>query len=108
MKHEMHREFKQWGVIPIMKILDLVSEKEIKEALLAEYEKKIILYKLTDERLKKKYEMSFNEFEEKNIVKEKDFSWEVEKDAMDWEHAVEGIRHLQEKIDKIKEADNGY
>jgi transaldolase len=91
-----------------MKILDIVSEKEIKEALLAEYEKKIILYKLTDERLKKKYEMSFNEFEEKNIVKEKDFSWEVEKDAMDWEHAVEGIRHLQEKIDKIKEADNGY
>jgi transaldolase len=70
--------------------------------------KKIILYKLTDERLKKKYEMSFNEFEEKNIVKEKNFSWEVEKDAMDWEHAVEGIRHLQEKIDKIKEADNGY
>jgi hypothetical protein len=40
MKHEMHREFKQWGVIQ-MKILDLVSEKEIKEALLAEYEKKL-------------------------------------------------------------------
>jgi len=91
-----------------MKILDLVSENEIKEALLSEYEKKIILYKLTDERLKKKYKMSFNEFEEKNIVKEKDFSWEVEKDAMDWEHAVEGIRYLQEKTDKIKKADNDY
>jgi hypothetical protein len=52
--------------------------------------------------------MSFKEFEKKNMVKEKNFSWEVEKDAMDWEHAVEGIRHLQEKIDKIKKADNGY
>jgi transaldolase len=90
-----------------MKLLELVSKKEIKDALLAEYGKKLVLYKLTDERLKNKYRMSFKEFEEKNIVKEKDFSWEVEKDAMDWEHAIEGIRHLQEKINKIKEADNG-
>lgn len=89
-----------------MKLLEVVSEKEIKEALLAEYEKKLVLYKLTDERLKKKYKMSFKEFEEKNIVKERDFSWEVEKDAMDWEHAVEGIRHLQEKINKVKESDS--
>ncbi|MFN3481346.1 MAG: hypothetical protein ACK415_13305 [Thermodesulfovibrionales bacterium] len=91
-----------------MKLLKLVSEKEIKEALLAEYEKKLVLYKLTDERLKKKYGMSFKEFEEKNMVKEKDFSWEVEKDAMDWEHAVEGIRHLREKINKIKEFNNAH
>jgi len=89
-----------------MKLLEVVSEKEIKEALLADYEKKLVLYKLTDERLKKKYRMSFKEFEEKNIVKERGFSWEVEKDAMDWEHAVEGIRHLKEKTNKIKESDN--
>jgi hypothetical protein len=35
--------------------------------------------------------MSYKEFEDKNIVKEKGFSWEVEKDEMDWEHALEGI-----------------
>ena len=51
--------------------------------------------------------MSFEEFEKKNVVKEKGFSWEVERDAMDWEHAVEGIRYIQEKINKIKQADNG-
>jgi len=49
--------------------------------------------------------MSFAEFEAKNVVKEKDFTWDVEKDAMEWEHAVENIRHLQEKIKKLKEAD---
>jgi hypothetical protein len=32
--------------------------------------------------------MNFTEFEKKNLVKEKGFSWEVEKDAMEWEHAV--------------------
>jgi uncharacterized protein YlxP (DUF503 family) len=88
-----------------MKLLDLIPESELKEAVLSEYEKRLVLYKLTDERFKKKYSMSFAEFEAKNVVKEKDFTWDVEKDAMEWEHAVEGIRHLQEKIKKLKEAD---
>jgi len=90
-----------------MKLLDLIPEKEIKGAVLSEYERRLVLYKLTDERLKKKYLMSFKEFEEREMVKEKGFSWEVEKDAMDWEHAVDGIRYLQEKINKIKESDDG-
>lgn len=88
-----------------MKLLDLIPENELKEAVLSEYEKRLVLYRLTDERLKKKYDMGFKEFEEKNIVKKNDFAWEVEKDAMDWEHAVEGIKDLKEKVIKIKEAD---
>jgi len=89
-----------------MKLLDLISKKELKEAVLNEYERKIVLHKFTDERLKKKYGMSFSEFEKKNVVEEKGFSWEVEKDAMEWEHAVEGIVSLQEKINKIKKTDD--
>ena len=85
-----------------MKLVDLLPEKEIKEAVLREYEKRLVLYKLTDERLKKKYGMNFMEFEKRNIVTEKEFSWEVEQDAMNWEHAVEGIRDIEEKIKKIK------
>jgi len=85
-----------------MKLVDLLPEKEIKEAVLSEYEKRLVLYKLTDERLKKKYGMSFMEFEKRNVVAEKGFSWEVEQDAMNWEHAVEGIRDIEEKIKKIK------
>jgi len=85
-----------------MKFVDLLPEKEIKEAVLSEYEKRLVLYKLTDERLKKKYGMSFMEFEKRNVVAEKGFSWEVEQDAMNWEHAVEGIRDIEEKIKKIK------
>ena len=86
-----------------MKVIDLIPEKEIREAVLSDYERRLVLYKLTDERLKKKYGISFKEFEDKNIVKEKDFSWEVEQDAMNWEHAVEGIKYLEEKIKKLRE-----
>ncbi len=85
-----------------MKLADILPEKEIKEAVLGEYEKKLVLYKFTDEQLKRKYKMSFKEFDEKNVVRGKGFSWDVEQDAMNWEHAVEGIRHLGKKIRKIK------
>ena len=89
-----------------MKLIDIISEKEIKEAVLSEYERRLVLYRLTDERFKKKYGMNITEFEKKNLVKEKGFSWEVEKDAMEWEHTVEGIVSLQEKINKIKKTDD--
>jgi hypothetical protein len=85
-----------------MKIADILPEKEIQEAVLGEYEKRLILYKLTDEQLKKKYKMDFKDFEEKNIVKKKGFSWDVEQDAMHWEHAVEGMKYIEKKIKKIK------
>ena len=88
-----------------MKVIDLLPEDEIKEAVLNEYRRKLVLYRLTDERLKKKYNMSFDTFEEKNVVKEMDFSWEVEKDAMEWEHALEGIKYIEEKKKKLKEPD---
>lgn len=50
--------------------------------------------------------MSFEEFEKKNIVKEKGFSWDVEKDAMEWEHALESLKTLTEKIRKIEKIDD--
>ena len=87
-----------------MKLIDIISEKELKEAVLSEYERRVVLYRLTDERFKKKYGRNFTEFEKKNLVKEKGFSWKVEKDAMEWEHAVEGIVSLQEKINKVEKA----
>jgi hypothetical protein len=85
-----------------MNIMRDVSVNEIKEALLNEYKRKFLLYKLTDDTMKKKYSMDFNEFEKKQIVKSKDFSWDVESDSMEWEHAMEGIHSMKEKIDKIK------
>ncbi len=90
-----------------MKLLELISEKEIKDTLISEYEKKLVLYKLTNESLKNKYGMSFKEFEDNNIVKQKDFSWEVENDAMEWEHALDGIKTLKNKIIKIREMRDG-
>jgi hypothetical protein len=42
---------------------------------------------MVDEVMRKKYGISFSEFEASSIVKDSGFSWEIESDAMEWEHA---------------------
>lgn len=39
-----------------MKLVDIIPEKELKEAVLREYEWRLILYRMTDKRFKKSTE----------------------------------------------------
>ena len=86
------------------KIIESVPIDEIKEALLNEYKRRMIRYKMVDESMKKKYGMRFSDFESRNIVKEKGFSWEVESDAMEWEHAIEGSRYAEQRLTDFEKA----
>jgi transposase len=86
------------------KIIESVPIDEIKEALFNEYKRRMIRYKMVDESLKKKYGMSYSDFEDRNIVKEEGFSWEVESDAMEWEHAIEGYRYAEQRLKDLREA----
>jgi len=84
-----------------------IPENEIIDALLNDYKRKLVLYRLIDNQMQKKYKSTFEKFEENNLVKKSNFSWEVESDSMEWEHSVEGIRFLENKInDIINNADN--
>ena len=85
-----------------MSILEKIPKEELKDILLREYRRRLLLYKMVDEKMQKKYNMSFEEFEKRRIVEEKGYSWEVESDAMEWEHAIEGIRYMQEKIEELR------
>ena len=90
-----------------MKLLMKIPENEIIDALLNDYKRKLVLYRLIDNQMQKKYKSTFEKFEENNLVKKSNFSWEVESDSMEWEHSVEGIRFLENKInDIINNADN--
>ncbi len=86
------------------KIIKSVPIDEIREALVNEYRRRIIRYKMVDETLRKKYGISFGDFESKNIVKEKGFSWDVESDAMEWEHAIEGRRYAEGRLKDLIES----
>ncbi len=85
------------------RIIRAVPVAELKEALMNEYRRRVIRYKLLDESMKKKYGMTFEQFEARNIVKEKGFSWQVESDSMEWEHAIEGIRYAEQKLEDLRQ-----
>ena len=42
--------------------------------------------------------MSFAEFVARRIPRQKDYSWEVEQDAMDWETAIGGIATIERQL----------
>ena len=79
-----------------------MSEEELRDLLHGEYLRKLARYRLTDESLQRKYGLNFEEFEERNIVAENDFSWDVESDAQEWEAAIDGIRTCLRKLEELK------
>lgn len=85
------------------KIVENIPLDEIREALINEYRRRFMRYKMIDESMKKKYGMNFSEFEFGNVVRENKFSWEVESDSMEWEHAIEGLRYADQKLKDLKQ-----
>jgi hypothetical protein len=46
--------------------------------------------------------MTFAEFTEGRVVQQKGYTWDVEKDAMDWETAVDGMRTMERKLQELQ------
>ena len=84
------------------KIVKEIPIDEIMEALINEYRRRLIRQNMTDEFMRKKYGMTFDKFESSNVVKERKFSWDVESDAMEWEHALEGVRYVEHKLKDVE------
>lgn len=82
-------------------ILNL-SEDELQQILTAEYLRRLSKYKLTDQSFRDKYGVSFEVFERDNVVAQKEYSWEAESDAQEWELAVDGIKTYQAKLDELQ------
>ena len=85
----------------LKKQLDEMTEDEIKSLLMRDYMRRLTRYRMTDDFFKKKYAMEFAEFEEKGIIREKNYSFEVESDAQEWELALDGIKSMEEKMKEI-------
>ncbi len=83
---------------PIKQMVERMSNDELVEMLRREYLRKLTRYRLTDEFFHKKYRMTYEEFEKENVVTKRDYSWEVESDAQEWEMAIDGISTCLRKI----------
>jgi hypothetical protein len=74
---------------------------KLRALLEAEYRRRLSRYSLTNRVLRRKYGMTYQEFEAHNLVKERGYSWEVESDAIAWETAVDGIKTMQRKLEEL-------
>jgi len=90
--------------VAIREHVNSLSDDELHEMLRRDYLRRLIRYKTTDELMRKKYGMTYEEFNSRKVVAERNYSWEVESDSQDWEMAIDGIRTMERKLKEI----NGY
>ncbi|MBI5184129.1 MAG: hypothetical protein HZA01_00135 [Nitrospinae bacterium] len=89
----------------LKKQIEEMPEGEIRETLRREYLRRLVRYRMTDDFFKKKYEMDFENFEKKEIVKKKNFSFEVESDSQEWELSIQGIKEVLKKLKELSDED---
>jgi len=76
-------------------------DAKIRQLIEAEYRRQLGRYHRVNHALTRKYAMPFTEFLQQGIVRQRNYSWEVEKDAMDWETAVAGIHTVERKLQEL-------
>jgi hypothetical protein len=85
------------------KILDTLIpdgdlDYKVRKVLLEDISRRLAGFQLIDNRFHKKYGMTLEEFEKRNIVREKGLSFEVESDYHEWDSAVDAIKTLKPAI----------
>lgn len=80
------------------------QELDVKVRLLleAEYLRRIAQYRRTDQAMTRKYGVDFDGFLAGNVTEQEGYSWESEKDAMDWETAVAGIATVERLLAELR------
>jgi hypothetical protein len=82
--------------------VDQDLDAKVRALIETEYMRRIGAYARTNQAMQAKYGMSFEEFVERQVVKERGFTWEVEKDAMEWEMAFSGYASCTRKLKELR------
>jgi hypothetical protein len=88
------------------KILDLLIpqgdiDSKVRKIIIEDLKRKLTEFQLINYRFQKKYGMTFDEFEKRNIIKEKGFSFEVESDYHEWDSAIDAIKTLKDYLEDL-------
>jgi len=78
-------------------------DSKVRHLLRSEYLRRLSQYRRVDLLLTQKYGMSFDEFISRKIVREREYSWDVESDAMKWETAISGMKTMRRDIEELRE-----
>lgn len=77
----------------------------LRSILLNEVRRRLAAYELIARNLEQKYAMTLTEFEDRNMVEQLGYSFEVENDHQDWDQAVDashGLRKLLHELTNVR------
>lgn len=80
---------------------------KIRQLVESEYLHRLGRYKRVNRLLRQKYSMDFDQFLAEHVTEKQGHSWEVEKDAMDWENAIGGIETIEYKLAALRILSHG-
>lgn len=75
--------------------------EKLRTLIVAEYQRRLARYRLTDRQLSQKYKMSYEAFEQQQITRQRGYTWEVESDAIAWETAIDGMLTMEQELTKL-------
>jgi len=78
-------------------------DMKVRQLLKSEYIRMLARYQRVDFLMTQKYGMTFDEFVNRRIVRQKEYGWDVESDAMEWETAISGMKSIKSKLQKLQE-----
>ena len=87
--------------VVLKKQLNEMTDSELKYLLKRDYLRRLTRYRMTDDYYRAKYEMDFDNFEKANIVRDQNYSFEVESHAQEWELAIDGINTIKKKLREL-------
>ena len=76
-------------------------DAKLRKILENEIRRRLTEYLLIDKEFQNKYEMTLEVFEEKEMVKKKNYSFEVENDYHDWDAASDAMKTLQKDLEYL-------
>jgi hypothetical protein len=80
------------------------ADAQVRRLLEMEYLRRLAAFRHTDRVLRQKYAMDFREFVDHRVVQRREFSFDVETDAVNWETAVSGIQTMERQLHELRDA----
>lgn len=80
---------------------DLDVDTALRSILLNEIRRRLTAYELMARNLERKYAMTLTEFEDRNMVEQLGYSFEVENDHQDWDQAVDASHGLRKLLREL-------
>ena len=92
-------------VAEIVDKIELGDSFEIKLRHILEWniQSRLAVYEMINRRLRQKYQMSLEEFEQNHMLQKLNYSFEAESDYHDWDRAVDGIASLRTFLNRLRE-----